>query len=172
MASAEVTFEFEVEECGATAVMVRLRGELDIAGAPEFRDCLTALAPADIVIDMTHLTFLDCAGIGVLVGAHSRAVRHGRRLVLRNPQDTVARVLALSGVDEVLAIEAAGDRPRYSVTPSVRTGSGNVSSSQPANVVQQNAPLGRRRHTTPARLSNGDQRPVGVVGEQPNQLPG
>jgi anti-sigma B factor antagonist len=98
-------FGFEVDGRGESAVRVRLTGELDLAGAPGLRDCLIALAAADIVIDMTDLTFMDCSGISVLIEAHKRAIQHGRTVVLRKPQGMVARVLDLSGVDQVLTTE-------------------------------------------------------------------
>jgi anti-anti-sigma regulatory factor len=41
----------------------------------------------------------------VLIEAHERAVQRGRTAVLRNPHGIVARVLDLTGVDAVLAIE-------------------------------------------------------------------
>jgi len=105
MAISDFAFGFEVDGSGGSAVIVRLTGELDLAGAPSLRDCLVALVADDIVIDMTGLTFLDCSGISVLVEAHKRAVQHGRTVVLRRPQGIVARVLDLSGVDEGFAIE-------------------------------------------------------------------
>ena len=109
MTISDVVFGFEVDGCSGSAVIVRLTGELDLREVPGLRDCLSALIAADLaadlVIDMTGLSFLDCSGVTVLVEAHKRAVEHGRTVVLRNPQGIVARVLDLSGVDQVLAIE-------------------------------------------------------------------
>jgi RND superfamily putative drug exporter len=83
-----------------------LAGELDIATVGMFRDKLCdAEAQSDhepLVIDLRAVTFLDSSGVGELLGAHQRARRAGRRLVLvRRDGTTVARMLRLTEVEQM-----------------------------------------------------------------------
>jgi|HubBroStandDraft_1064217.scaffolds.fasta_scaffold1090534_1 anti-sigma B factor antagonist len=85
---------------------VRLAGELDLSSAPALSSCLSDLAEAGhIAVDLTDLSFMSSSGISVLIGAYKQRVTSGRTISLRNPQGTVARVLMLTGVDQVLTIE-------------------------------------------------------------------
>ena len=52
---------------------------------------------------------LDAAGLGMLVAAHRRAGRSGRRLVLRSVPPPVGRVLAMTRLHRVLNVERAPD---------------------------------------------------------------
>ena len=90
---------------GLDAGSVDVTGELDMASAPELDACLLALADADVIVDLAGLTFMDSSGISVLIVAFKRSVKHGRTFVLRAPPAQVARVLQLSGTDQVFTIE-------------------------------------------------------------------
>ena len=69
--------------------VLRLVGEIDLATAPELQRHLRD-NPAVKVIDMRHVTFIDCRGISVLVLANrtapsptgSHCTRHQRRCAL------------------------------------------------------------------------------------------
>jgi anti-sigma B factor antagonist len=54
------------------------------------------------VLDVGGLHSVDVTGLGLLVGAHRRAVRTGRRLVLCDVQPAVGRLLLLTRLDRVL----------------------------------------------------------------------
>ncbi len=86
--------------------VVRLAGELDLSSAPALRACLSALADSPhLVVDLTDLSSMSSSGISVLIGAYKQRAIRDRTISLRNPRGTVARVLALTGVDQVLTIE-------------------------------------------------------------------
>jgi hypothetical protein len=51
-----------------------------------------------VVVDLSRVTFLDCAGIGALVAGRNTAVRRGHRYTVVNPQHQVRKVLELTGV--------------------------------------------------------------------------
>ena len=89
-----------------------LRGELDLETAPQFREHLDDVEEdaMTLVVDLRNLTFLDSCGIGELVGAHQRARRDGRRLVVvRNEGTRIHRVLRVAELDETL--ETSADPP-------------------------------------------------------------
>ncbi|MCA2216578.1 STAS domain-containing protein [Jidongwangia harbinensis] len=94
-----------------TAV-VTLVGDCDLSGRDELTMALLgAVEQANVVVvDMAALTFLDSSGVHGLVTAHHAAVRAGRRLHVVNAVGTVARVLDLTGVGELLgAPDHGGD---------------------------------------------------------------
>jgi len=93
-----------VQDDGRTVITVR--GELDLATAPALEE---ALLPGlrdggSAVLDLRGLEFMDSTGVRVIVAAHLAAEEHGGTLtVVRTPPDgAVARVLEISGLDEVL----------------------------------------------------------------------
>jgi len=87
--------------------ILQLVGELDISTAPGLREQLMQLLimDGDIVVDLSGLTFMDSSGISALIVAHKRARDQGRKMTLRRPAGAVAKVLAVSGTDQVFTIE-------------------------------------------------------------------
>ncbi|GAA2263096.1 hypothetical protein GCM10010430_54490 [Kitasatospora cystarginea] len=58
-----------------------------------------------MVLDLSEVTFMDCAGLGALVRARNQADRCGARLVLRGAGRCVVRLLKLTGLHRRLAVE-------------------------------------------------------------------
>jgi anti-anti-sigma factor len=81
-------------------VVVAVAGEVDAATAPELHaallDALSVHAPTVLDVDLSGCTFLDCAGIGVLVAVHATAQATGCRLWARYPQRLVRLVLEVT----------------------------------------------------------------------------
>jgi anti-sigma B factor antagonist len=103
MTIASQPFAVEVTS-GASGSVVRLAGELDLATVPDLDACLAAL-DADIVVDMTAVTFIDSTGLHGLIAAHQQAAQRSRSFVLRSPSEQVAKVLHATGVDQVLTVK-------------------------------------------------------------------
>ena len=80
-----------------------LRGELDLATAPELEQLLNERIDSsqEVVIDLRALEFMDSSGIRVLVAGHARAGRTGTRLfIVRPPRDSaVAKIVEVAGLD-------------------------------------------------------------------------
>ncbi|WP_055590911.1 STAS domain-containing protein [Peterkaempfera griseoplana] len=89
------------------APVVTARGDIDLATAPSLRRRLAdALAThPEVVVDMSQVTFMDCAGLSALVDARNRADAHGGRLLLRGTNDKVRRLLTLTGLHRRLTPE-------------------------------------------------------------------
>jgi RND superfamily putative drug exporter len=88
-------------------VALAVRGELDLATAQEFHDRLVEAEHegTTVVIDLRSVTFIDSSGVGELLGAHQRARREGRRLVIVRDEDTpVAQILHVSALDKKLEV--------------------------------------------------------------------
>ena len=81
---------------------VIVRGEIDMATAPQLRDFLNELVDAGssrIVLDCRELQFLDSSGIGVLIAVRKR-LGDDAALTLEAPLPHVRKVLDLTGVSE------------------------------------------------------------------------
>ncbi|HZT64312.1 MAG TPA: STAS domain-containing protein [Acidimicrobiales bacterium] len=93
----------EVED-RSDPVIVRVRGEADIATAADLADGLSVVGakrPALVVLELSELAFIDCSGVDAILGARHSLAEAGSDLVLRCPTPAVARVLDLLSVDYV-----------------------------------------------------------------------
>lgn len=109
LGSGLVPFSVELST-GSAAGEVRLSGELDLSTAPRLRAVLEHLLQAGhvhLTVDLARLTFLDCAGLSVLIAATEHHDTAGGRLTLRNPSPTSRRVLTVLELDDILHIEEA-----------------------------------------------------------------
>jgi anti-anti-sigma factor len=87
-------------------VVLALFGELDVISAPELAEQLDALA-ADacplVLLELSGLTFVDSAGVSVLVKARHEAEANGRRLILRGATEQMHQVFSVLGLADWLA---------------------------------------------------------------------
>lgn len=92
----------------AADVRVTLRGDADVYSAADLRRRLNEVIDAGevaLVVDLSHLAFLDTSGLGVLVGATQRARRNGGSLALvLGGNDSVRMVFEITGLDKVLDV--------------------------------------------------------------------
>ena len=97
-------------ERGETTLVV-LRGDLDLATAPELRECLVKVIDegARVVVDLEAVGFLDSAGLGILVGGLKRARTRGGELELVCTSKDVLKPLEITGLDRVFTIHAGRD---------------------------------------------------------------
>jgi anti-sigma B factor antagonist len=77
--------------------ILRVTGEVDLAGAPALDAALRALAADDVRIDLSGVTFLDSSGVNVLVSALNARHDHGG-VVLSAASVPVLRTLEISGI--------------------------------------------------------------------------
>lgn len=83
------------EDVNGGARRVRPVGELDIATASEFARALNG-TPGRLVLDLRALTFMDCAGLDVILRAGSRQLD-----VFKGPP-AVMRVFELTGTEQMV----------------------------------------------------------------------
>lgn len=84
-------------------LVVSVRGEVDLATAPELESCLQRAfgdAPTGVVLDLEGLTFIDSSGLRVLVARAKEARTRDASLTLRNVPRHAQRVLDLTGLSE------------------------------------------------------------------------
>jgi anti-anti-sigma factor len=95
-------FALDVDQPGQ---VLALRGRLDVRVTADVRLELATAVDAGsgpLLLDVAALEGVDATGLGVLVGAHRRAGRAGRALVLRDVPPALARALLRTRLDRVL----------------------------------------------------------------------
>jgi anti-anti-sigma factor len=92
-------FRWRCEPDRDSSVSLRLLGELDLAGAAELRYALLTAeqSAVQISVDLTKLEFIDCAALGVLAEAVTRATGRRKRLIFFGGSGQVERVFELTG---------------------------------------------------------------------------
>src|SRR5689334_2532919 len=95
---------FPVEMAGGVPV-VAAPGEIDLTSADDLRTALVEAAArghGTFVVDMSLTRFCDSSGLHALVAAHRRARAEGGEVLLVVPDAAVLRVLAITGMDQVI----------------------------------------------------------------------
>ena len=90
--------------------MVTISGEIDIQSGPQLRDQLLGIMRrhgARLALDLAGVTFIDCAGINVLLATRRRARLEGGSLRVLRASPRVLRIIALTRLQHVLMPAAA-----------------------------------------------------------------
>ena len=85
--------------------VLRLQGELDVSSRDRLRRAISKALerhPPILVVDLSGLSFTDCAGLSVLVWAHRRLAGHRHQLVITGANPIVRRLLHLTDLDTYL----------------------------------------------------------------------
>lgn len=97
------------------SLVVKLWGDLDLQTADGVRRALEgALEQSkakDLYLDLSHVTFIDSSGLGMLLGRYKRVMRAGGVMGLINPLPVVRPILELSGLLKLM--------PVYETEPSI-----------------------------------------------------
>ena len=92
-----------------TAVVVSVRGELDLATVPVLRTRLEAVgevsdSPSPLVVDLSAVTFIGSAGLALLVDLHNKCTEGGTPLALVATGSVVPRAIQVTALDQVFAV--------------------------------------------------------------------
>jgi anti-anti-sigma factor len=102
---------------------VTMPSEIDVINAPSVAELLSAAAagsPEVITADLTSTVFCDSAGVEVLARGRDLAAERGVEFRLALGESPVARILQLTGLDEVMPLYR--DVPHSLDTPPARAG--------------------------------------------------
>lgn len=92
---------------GKSGPVIVLSGEADITSVEQLNAVLTgqlASGARYVTIDASGLRFADSMAIHALLAAAQTLKERGGGLILLRPQDPVARILSLIGVDQLITI--------------------------------------------------------------------
>jgi anti-anti-sigma factor len=102
-------------------VRLHLRGGLDSEASTALRDSLAALATVqarEVVIDLSHVTFIDGSGLGALSFLFKRLSARGRRLTLAGVSGQPLAMLRHLGLAKIFGVDAG--TTRHSILPAPR----------------------------------------------------
>jgi len=105
-------FEIEEEATGNGRRTLRLRGELDMASAPELRRRFsTAMRDGDdgITLDLHGLEFIDSTGINAILLMREVCMERRRDLSIVRASPKVSSVFELVGLADLLDAPAAAE---------------------------------------------------------------
>ena len=113
-------FEIKVERTPSqTAVM--LFGELDLSCQDEFEDAVHAIQSDRLLLDLRGLTFLDSAGLQMILRTWQRSREDGFTLEIVGARNQVEQLLRITGLEGVLPIvdpiSLNGDLPHVGKDP-------------------------------------------------------
>ena len=100
--------------------------ELDAASGRQFQSAVKALLPAgfeSIEIDLSRLSFIDCAGLGALIALRNSARKRNAEAKVRllNPSPRVQRMFEITRADKLFPIKKR-IRPVHRPRPSRKEG--------------------------------------------------
>ncbi|MBQ1519355.1 MAG: STAS domain-containing protein [Ruminococcus sp.] len=99
--------QIEIKKENGKAI-ASISGEIDHHNAKELRTKLDkyiiSSRPAQLVIDLQGITFMDSSGIGLIMGRSKLIKACGGRLTVHSPQPYIKRVLKLSGIERLVSI--------------------------------------------------------------------
>jgi anti-sigma B factor antagonist len=91
-----------IEDEGEEGTLVRLRGRLSIDSSPAFRDRLLAVlrrqSPADFIVDLTEVSYMDASGVATLVEGLKTARNRQATLCLKGLQGRVRHLFEVTGL--------------------------------------------------------------------------
>jgi len=100
--------EFRIEERVEKGVpVISVIGEIDVATAPQLRECLhgvIAQGQATVILNLLSVTFLDSTALGVLVGALKRCREHGGELHIVVTDARIRKIFEITGLDKIFRI--------------------------------------------------------------------
>jgi anti-anti-sigma factor len=92
----------DVELIRERAIVVRVRGEVDLSNVADLRSVLEKAleeSPEGFVVDLSFTEYIDSAGIAVIIYAYQQLAERAGRLVLVTRNRNVWRILSLIHVE-------------------------------------------------------------------------
>jgi anti-sigma B factor antagonist len=93
----------------ASAYLIRVRGEIEVATAPEVRRALSSaitIPTGRVVLDLCAVNFIDSTGVQTLLHAHRRLRELNRRFVIVCPGGSVRRAFEIANLLDTFRVEA------------------------------------------------------------------
>ena len=87
---------------------VFIHGELDHHSSITIREkvdiAINKHRPKLLVLDFSHVTFMDSSGIGLVMGRSRVMQENGASLLVANPNDEIKKLMLLAGLDRLIKI--------------------------------------------------------------------
>jgi anti-sigma B factor antagonist len=99
--------ELTVHDLDSGILGINLSGRMDIGGTQQIDlkfTALTATRKAQILVDLSNVTFIASIGIRALISNAKAQKARGGCMVLYKPNDQVEQVLRATGIDTIIPI--------------------------------------------------------------------
>ena len=98
---------FDSEFTG-TVLKVKLRGEIDHHSAVAVRsnidDMIRSKRPAELIIDMSAVDFMDSSGLGLIMGRYTAMQAIGGETCVLDPSPATERIMSLAGMERIITV--------------------------------------------------------------------
>lgn len=108
---------FPGENPGTT--ILTLIGPLTLYNLFAFQDQLRSVDSQIVILDAEQMTYMDSAGLGLLVNGFVSAQRQRRKFLVTGVNERVGALLSLTHVDKVLTIFSTVDEAEASLRASI-----------------------------------------------------
>lgn len=105
MVTARPGFSIDLARAEPSTLVLAVSGEIDMASAPEFEEALAEAIGASakgLVVDLTHVSFMDSTGLNALVRAFERHRWADRGFAVVSDDRRVTIMLEISRLDRVI----------------------------------------------------------------------
>ena len=96
-----LTYSFSQGKSDGTTVL-KLIGPLTISTMFGFQNEFRAATPQTMIVDLSETTYMDSAGLGLIMNYYVAAADHGRKLLLAGMNDRIKALLEMTKVLGVL----------------------------------------------------------------------
>jgi anti-sigma B factor antagonist len=90
------------------AVLVTVRGEIDLHNSPDLRTALIDMVqkeqPKKLILNLAHVPYMDSSAIAVLVENLKLLRKHGGKLYLTHLQPRVKSLLEIARLDSIFVL--------------------------------------------------------------------
>ncbi len=98
-----MNFDVKVE---GNSLIVKVEGEIDHYSAAEIKSVVVKEYSVnmcrDIVFDFSNLTFMDSAGVGMLIGRYKQTCINGGVVIASGIKPCIERIFELSGLNKII----------------------------------------------------------------------
>lgn len=94
-------------KCVNRTLIVSIIGEIDHHTSEDARDKIDdqidKKAAKNVIFDFTNVSFMDSAGIGVIIGRYKKVSPLGGKIAIVNSSSQIKRMLEISGIQKISA---------------------------------------------------------------------
>ena len=98
-------FEIQIKEM-ANASLVKVKGELDLAVAPQFRSALEPLIPSakPLILNLSELAYIDSTGMGIIIFVLKARTEAKGEFILEEVPGKIKKLFDITGISKFLVI--------------------------------------------------------------------
>lgn len=88
-------------------LVLELSGKLNFSARKSYQQTINqaeATTPRTIILDLTQVSYIDSAGLGLLALSHKKLTGAGIQMCLASPQESVMQILELTNMDKMFTI--------------------------------------------------------------------